>query len=77
MRDVLLGCVLANESPLVTSETVREQMLWNSRLSAIATPGTAPPTARPTGPDRAQVEGFFVPEMISGVRMCSGRTARA
>src|SRR5882672_9850416 len=29
---------------------------------------------RPTGPDRAQVEGFFVPEMISGVRMCSGRT---
>jgi hypothetical protein len=44
------------------------------RLSAIATPGTAPPTARPTGRNRAQVEGFFVPEMISGVRMCSGRT---
>jgi hypothetical protein len=32
MRDVLLGCVLTNESPLVTSEAVREQMLWNSRL---------------------------------------------
>jgi hypothetical protein len=36
MRDVLLGCVLTNESPLVTPEAVREQMLWNSRFGSFA-----------------------------------------